>query len=128
MLVAADPLAAEQAIANVVENAVAHGEVGGHVSVLLSSSATDFKLAVMDDGPGVPSSALPLLGTRTFRTDLARQRDGRGEGLGLAITSEISARFGWSVGFERLAPSGLCVVLRGPLMGAPEGESTRGKS
>jgi signal transduction histidine kinase len=117
VLVAADPMAAEQAIANVVENAVSHGEVGGHVSVLLSRSGTEFKLAVMDDGPGVPSKALPLLGTRTFRTDLARKRDGRGQGLGLAITREICGHFRWSLEFERLEPSGLCVTLRGRVMG-----------
>jgi len=115
VIVTADPLAAEQAIANVVENAVSHGATGGHVSVLVTRDSTHFELTVMDDGPGVPPSALPLLGRRTFRTDDARQRDGRGQGLGLAITRELCSHFRWSLEFTRLNPTGLSVAIRGPL-------------
>ena len=108
-----DPVAAEQAISNVVENSVTHGESGEHVAVLLERRGEEFTLTVVDDGPGVRDSALPHLGERTFRSDEARQRDPRGSGLGLAITSEVCKRCGWTLAFEREAPKGLRVTIRG---------------
>jgi signal transduction histidine kinase len=108
-----DPVAAEQAISNIVENAVTHGESGEHVAVLLERKGAAFELTVVDDGPGVPASVLPRLGERTFRSDEARQRDPRGSGLGLAITSEVCARCGWTLSFHREQPRGLRVAVRG---------------
>lgn len=114
VLVDTDPLAAEQAITNVVENAVVHGATGGHVSVLVSTRGSAFEIRVMDDGPGVVDSDLPRLGERTFRADAARRRDGRGQGLGLAITREVCRHFGWTLAFSKLTPQGLSVSIRGP--------------
>jgi signal transduction histidine kinase len=106
-------VAAEQALSNVVDNAITHGEPGGHVAVLLEASGGRFRITIADDGPGVPPSELPRLGERTFRSDEARQRDPRGSGLGLAITSEVCARCGWTLAFEREEPRGLRVVITG---------------
>jgi signal transduction histidine kinase len=108
-----DAVAAEQAITNVVENAVTHGESGEHVAVLLERKGDAFTLTVVDDGPGVPDAVLPRLGERTFRSDDARQRDPRGSGLGLAITSEVCTRCGWKLAFGREEPKGLRVEIRG---------------
>lgn len=112
-LVDCDPLAAEQAISNVVQNAVTHGESGGHVAVVLERRDGRFSLVVSDDGPGVPPSEIPRLGERTFRSDEARQRDPRGSGLGLAITSEVCTRCGWTLAFGREEPRGLRVSVTG---------------
>ncbi len=109
-----DPVAAEQAIANVVENAVAYGDKGGHVALVLARKPEGFVLTVVDDGPGVAPAELPRLGERTFRSDEARQRDPRGSGLGLAITSEVCTRCGWTLRFDAEAPRGLRVTLAGP--------------
>jgi len=110
---ACDPIAAEQAVSNIVDNAITHGERGGHVAVMLESSPDGFTLTVADDGPGVPPDELPRLGERMFRTDDARQRDASGRGLGLAITHEVCKRCGWQLAFERESPRGLRVTIRG---------------
>jgi signal transduction histidine kinase len=110
---ACDPIAAEQALSNIVENAVTHGSPGGHVAMMLEAREGTFSLAVIDDGPGVPPSDLPRIGERTFRTDDARQRDPRGTGLGLAITTEVCAMCGWTIQFESETPRGLRVTLTG---------------
>jgi signal transduction histidine kinase len=109
------PTAAEQAITNMVENAIAYGDPGGHVAVVLESDEAGFTLMVVDDGPGVLPAELPRLGERTFRSDEARQRDPSGSGLGLAITSEICERCGWKLSFERQEPRGLGVKMAGPI-------------
>jgi signal transduction histidine kinase len=107
------PTAAEQVVANLVENAVAYGDPGGHVAVVLTPSADRFSLVVADDGPGVQPSELPKLTERTFRSDEARQRDPRGSGLGLAISTEVCAACHWSLRFEPQTPRGLRVVIEG---------------
>jgi signal transduction histidine kinase len=118
-LACCDPVAAEQALSNVIENAVTHGDRGGHVAVLLHVDHGSFALTVADDGPGVPPAELPRLGERTFRSDDARERDPRGSGLGLAITSEVCARCGWKLSFDAELPRGLRVTLAGALAAGP---------
>jgi signal transduction histidine kinase len=112
-----DPVAAEQALSNIVENAITHGESGQHVAVVLDRSGGDFTLSVIDDGPGVPPTALPHLGERTFRSDTARQRDPRGSGLGLAIAAAVCKRSSWQLAFAREQPRGLRVTIRGACTG-----------
>jgi signal transduction histidine kinase len=115
------PTAAEQAITNLIENAIAYGDQGGHVAVVLESDGSHprFTLVVADDGPGVLPAELPRLGERTFRSDEARQRDPSGSGLGLAITSEICGRCGWQLSFERQEPRGLKVEIAGTTIPDP---------
>jgi signal transduction histidine kinase len=101
VVIGGDPVAVERAIANLVDNAVAHGVAGGHVAIVLIANEGGFDLAIRDDGPGLPPAA-------------ARPgAEPRGKGLGLDITAAIAARLGWSLGFARLEPRGLEVRLRG---------------
>jgi signal transduction histidine kinase len=102
VMVAGDPVAVERAIANLVDNAVAHGDRGGHVAIVLIAGDERFELAIRDDGPGLPPAEAPRLGAEP-----------RGRGLGLAITGEITARLGWTLAFARLEPRGLEVRIRG---------------
>jgi signal transduction histidine kinase len=111
--VVGNAVAIEQALANVVDNAVAYGDRQGHVAVVLRASGTGFALEISDDGPGVDPADLPRLGQDTFRSDEARQRDPRGSGLGLAITAEVCARLDWTLEFAALEPRGLVVRLTG---------------
>jgi len=111
--ISADALMVEQALTNVVQNAIIHGEGGGTIEVTLRDDDGGFVLEVADDGPGVPPEQLPRLGERAYRSDDARARDPKGSGLGLAITSEVCDRFGWVLTFEARAPRGLVVAIRG---------------
>lgn len=119
VLVACNPAMAEQALANLVHNAVAHGDPGGHVAILLEAEGGAFTLTVVDDGPGVPPLDLPRLGERTFRSDEARRRDPKGSGLGLAISGEVCRRAGWRLALTAEQPRGLRATIAGPC--APPG-------
>ncbi|MEQ8277611.1 MAG: HAMP domain-containing sensor histidine kinase [Deltaproteobacteria bacterium] len=112
-LVCCDPAMAQQAIANIVHNAIKYGRTGGHAAVVLAVEGDTFVVTVLDDGPGVAESELAALPARTFRTDRARSREG--SGLGLAITAAVAERAGWRLTFAPNAPTGLQVQLRGPL-------------
>ncbi len=98
------PALAEQAVANLVHNAVRHNRAGGNVSVLLEVVGDSFRVEVADDGPGVPPERLATLGTVA--------PEGSRRGLGLRITSAVSRRAGWALRFSAGEP-GLVVELTG---------------
>ena len=102
----------EQAVSNLVDNAIRYNHPGGHVAVLLDRAGDAFVLSVTDDGPGVTDQELAQLTTRWFRGSEARTRRPDGHGLGLAIVSESVGRLGLSLTFDRPADGGLRATIR----------------
>jgi signal transduction histidine kinase len=108
----------EQAVSNVVHNAVRYNNPGGHVAVVLEPAHDRFRLRVFDDGPGVPDEALARLTERSYRAGDARTRSPGGQGLGLSIAREVAQRHGFEMSLRRSEAGGLEVELQGPLHAA----------
>ena len=104
----------EQAVGNVVQNAVRYNRAGGHVALVLRTAAGRFEIRVVDDGPGVPAAELPSLTRRGYRGSDARTRTESGRGLGLDITREVCERLGLELRFAEAAEGGLAVCVSGP--------------
>ena len=85
----ADPRRIEQAVANIVDNAVRHTPAGGRVTLRSSANNGHVRLSVHNTGSVIPPEALPRLFDRFFQVDPARARAEGNTGLGLAITKEI---------------------------------------
>ncbi|MGC4095241.1 MAG: HAMP domain-containing sensor histidine kinase [Polyangiaceae bacterium] len=117
MQVFADVTLLEQAVSNLVYNAIRHNRRGGHVAVILEASddGREFLLRVIDDGPGVAPTELSRLGERGFRSSDARQRSPEGQGLGLDIARQVAELHGFSLVFSKSEFDGLQVDLRGKL-------------
>jgi signal transduction histidine kinase len=110
----ADVTLLEQAVANVVSNAVRYNRPGGHVAVILGEvPPSEFTLRVVDDGPGVPDAELARLTERAFRTDEARRRNPEGTGLGLDIARRVAEFHRLKLSFRRSEHGGLEVEFRG---------------
>ena len=103
LVVPSDHTLLEQALSNLVDNAIRHNRAGGHVAVLLDASADGFALSVTDDGPGVTDDELAQMTSRWFRGSEARTRRPDGRGLGLAIAAAAVERLGLSLTFSRPA-------------------------
>lgn len=117
--VACDPFACEQALSNVIENAIAHLPPQGQIGIVLDCAPENtFSLTIIDDGPGVTASDLERLTQRSFRADAARARDPRGSGLGLAITRTVCDCCGWHLQFSQSEEGGLKVAISGRIEGA----------
>jgi signal transduction histidine kinase len=86
----ADPARIEQALANLVDNALRHGE--GTVALRATAVNGSVELHVSDEGPGFPPEFLPRAFERFTRADEARSRGGTG--LGLAIAAAIAGAHG----------------------------------
>lgn len=106
----------EQAVSNIVGNAVRYNRPSGHVAVVLESSDAPprFSLRITDDGPGVPDDELGHLAERHFRGPEARTRRPDGLGLGLDIARHVAERHRFALQFARSVYGGLEVTLRGP--------------
>ena len=112
--VTADLTMLEQAVSNLVYNAVRHNRSGGHAAVILESEADGtFALRIIDDGPGIAPAELSRLVERGFRGNAARSRDRAGQGLGLNIAQRVAELHGYRLTFCPSAFAGLEVQLSG---------------
>ena len=80
----------EQAVVNLVDNAVKYSESGGHVWVRAAQDGDAVVIRVQDGGCGIERKHLPRLFERFYRVDKARSRELGGTGLGLAIVRHIA--------------------------------------
>ncbi|MCW2839804.1 MAG: hypothetical protein JWR55_1287 [Aeromicrobium sp.] len=110
-----------RAVRNVVENAAA--AASGTVFVGLDVTDGSARIAVEDDGPGVPREHRDRVFERFVRLDDSRSRDSGGSGLGLAIVREIVASHGGTVTMDHAPMGGARVVLTVPLNQPPAGSS-----
>ena len=116
---AADRLAVERILANLVANALTAAADGGHVwletrALTGPGGVPTVGLSVTDDGPGFPPGAAERVFERFFRADPARA--GSGSGLGLAIVHELAAAHGGSAHAENVAPHGARVSVVLPVV------------
>ncbi len=102
-LVRADATLAEQAIGNVIANAVAHTPPDTHVVVDGSVASDGVQLRVTDGGPGIDAQALPHIFDKFVKgadPGASRADGSQGTGLGLAITKGIMEAHGGSIEVE----------------------------
>lgn len=91
----------EQAVVNLVDNAIKYSEDGGTVELRAESAGSDtLAIRVEDHGVGIEPEHLPRLFERFYRTDKARSRAMGGTGLGLAIVKHIALAHGGHVDVE----------------------------
>jgi signal transduction histidine kinase len=110
-LVDADPQRMEQAIGNLIGNALRYIPMGGQVEVSVRQVAGQIEVSVSDNGPGVASDDLPQIFDRFWRSDSARTRESGGSGLGLAIAKELIEAQGGQITARNLPEGGLQVVI-----------------
>ncbi|MEA2393972.1 MAG: two-component system, OmpR family, sensor kinase, partial [Solirubrobacteraceae bacterium] len=106
-VVDADPVRIEQALDNLVDNALAYG--AGDVVLFAALTAGVVELHVTDGGPGFDDTFLPRAFERFSRADEAR--GGGGAGLGLSIVHLIASAHGGRVGATNRLQGGADVWL-----------------
>ncbi|MFO0899442.1 MAG: ATP-binding protein [Pirellulales bacterium] len=80
----------EQAVINLLDNALKYSEPGRQVQVLGERTANAVVISVRDQGCGISAEHLPRVFERFYRVDKARSRKLGGTGLGLAIVKHIA--------------------------------------
>ena len=92
-----NPPLLEQALVNLVDNAVKFSEPGRVVQVEAQREGAQVIIRVRDQGPGIPPEHLPRIFERFYRVDAGRSRKIGGSGLGLAIVKHIALAHGGRV-------------------------------
>jgi two-component system sensor histidine kinase MtrB len=105
-----DPRRLERIVANLVDNAFAHGD--GPVEIAARREGQQLVISVGDRGPGIDPEALPHIFERFFKSDPAR---GGGSGLGLAIARENARLLGGDLTVARSDPNGTVMTVLLPL-------------
>lgn len=110
-----DPILAEQALANVVENAVRFSPNGARIEVCAGRAGGQVVVEVQDEGPGVPDADLARIFDKFYRSP-ATAAGQQGTGLGLSITRGLIEAMGGDVEARARGDGrpGLVVALRFP--------------
>jgi two-component system heavy metal sensor histidine kinase CusS len=90
----------QQAVGNLVSNAIAHTPPGGTITVNARADPSQLTVSVSDTGCGIPREHLPRVFDRFYRIDQARASSGQNVGLGLAVVKSIAARHGGHVDID----------------------------
>lgn len=103
----ANAFAVEQALRNLVENAIKYSSRGSTITVEVLREAKEYQLRVIDLGRGVPKEARELIFERFHRAD----RRGVGSGLGLSIVRRVAEAHGGRVSVEDAPEGGAIFTL-----------------
>ena len=90
-----DPSRIQQALANLLDNAVKYTPEHGRISIECSSSGDAVHVAIKDDGIGIPAAEQPRIWDRLYRGDKSRGQ--RGLGLGLSLVKAVVEAHGGRV-------------------------------
>jgi two-component system sensor histidine kinase CpxA len=102
------------AIENVLRNAVRYSPSEMPVAVAVERTEAGLVISIRDRGPGVPVSDLERIFEPFYRVAESRDRDSGGEGIGLAITSQVMKTHGGSATASNSAGGGFEVALSLP--------------
>ena len=80
----------EQAVINLIDNAIKYSDPGQTVHVTATGSNGEVVIEIRDQGCGISREHLPRVFERFYRVDKARSRKLGGTGLGLAIVKHIA--------------------------------------
>jgi len=111
-----EPALIEEALINLIDNAINYSAEGSIVRVCVKSTAADgmITFSVSDNGPGIAPEHHERIFERFYRVDKARSRKLGGTGLGLSIVKHIALVHGGEVSLESVPGEGSTFFIRIP--------------
>jgi two-component system phosphate regulon sensor histidine kinase PhoR len=107
----------EQALVNLIDNAIKYGVNGGvnRVEIEAAQEGPTVRITVRDHGQGIEPQHIGRLFERFYRVDKGRSREQGGTGLGLAIVKHIAQLHGGTVTVTSEPGKGTVFTLRLPV-------------
>lgn len=113
--VRADQRLLKQIVLNLLSNAVKFTPEGGRITVRARTSANFVRIAIVDNGIGIPRSALAKLGRPFEQVESQLTKSHQGSGLGLAIARSLTELHGGTLRIRSTPGRGTLVLLRLPM-------------
>jgi len=110
-----NPALLEQAVVNLIDNAIKFSHEGSTVLVKATQTDGEIGISVRDQGCGIEKEHLPRLFERFYRVDKSRSRQMGGTGLGLAIVKHIAQAHGGRVTIESTPGKGSTFSIHLPI-------------
>jgi two-component system phosphate regulon sensor histidine kinase PhoR len=104
----------EQAVLNLIDNAVKYSDTGGRVEINVTREDGDVLISVKDNGCGMEKKHLSRIFERFYVVDKGRSRKLGGTGLGLAIVKHICQVHGGAVTVQSTPGAGSTFTMRLP--------------
>ena len=111
--IAVDATRLNNALQNLLDNALTYTDRGGRITLAANSTADSVTLSVADTGVGIPAEHLPHVFEKFFR--VPGQSRGSGTGLGLAIVHEIVTAQGGTITCESAPGQGTVFRITLPI-------------
>jgi signal transduction histidine kinase len=108
-----DRVRLEQALANLIDNAIKYTPAGGRIDVHSRRARDAIEFEVRDTGIGIPAAELPRIWERLYRGDQSRSQ--KGLGLGLCLVRAVAQAHGGDVRAVSQPAAGSAFTLRLPL-------------
>jgi signal transduction histidine kinase len=105
-LIEADPLALEQVLRNLIQNAVRHSPRGGPVELEAAVGDNEVVIGVLDRGPGIPEADLDRVFEPFYRLPSSVASATQGAGLGLAVCRRLVMMNGGRIWVDRRSAGG----------------------
>jgi signal transduction histidine kinase len=115
LVVLGDELRLEQAMHNLISNAVKYSPSGSTVAIRVTHEGCCACLSVVDQGIGIPQEALPRLTERFYRAPNAAAAQIGGVGVGLYVVKEIVTRHEGTLAIESVEGQGSTFTIQLPL-------------
>ena len=103
-----------EALVNLLSNAMRYTNEGGKVVVTVAADRDDVLVSVKDTGIGMSADEIPRAFSRFWRSDVSRERESGGLGVGLAITKEIIDRHNGTITVDSAVGMGTTFTIRIP--------------
>lgn len=103
------------AITNLIKNAVAFANEGGHVFIVSEQVPGYVKVSVIDDGIGIPLKDLPHVFERFYQVESHLTRKHGGMGLGLSVARMMVEMHGGRIWAESVEGKGSMFTMLLPL-------------
>jgi two-component system sensor histidine kinase TctE len=108
-----DPILIQNAVHNVLDNAIKYTPLLGQIQVSVHATPTQAQIMVTDSGQGFPDGGKSLLTQRFQRGD--NVAGVVGSGLGLTIVRDVMAAHNGTLEISNIKQGGACVILSLPL-------------
>lgn len=95
-----DPVRMEQVVANLLNNAKHHTELGQPIHIVVQIKKDEMTVHILDHGSGMDEAEIPFLFDRFYRGTHSRRNKLEGTGLGLFICKEIIQSHGGTIGID----------------------------
>ncbi len=106
-----DAGAIRQALVNLLDNAIKFSPPGASVEISLTATAADWRIAISDDGPGIPEAEHARIFERFHRLGSELRRETQGTGIGLSLVKAVAEAHGGRVGLESAPGAGSTFTL-----------------